>query len=97
MLVRAGVVASVAPPQKEQGASGPKRTKRVAKEKGVALHRMRHTAATRLNTVKVTPAVRKAIMGHGPGDVGEGYIHPDLTELRAALLESEQEMLRWAA
>ena len=97
MLVRAGVVASTAAAPKEAGISGPKRTKPIPTGASIPLHRMRHTAATRLNTVKVTPNVRQAIMGHGPGDVGEGYIHPEISELRTALIDAEQEMLRWAA
>lgn len=97
MLVRAGVVASTAPAPKEKGMSGPKPTKPIPTGASISLHRMRHTAATRLNTVKATPNVRQAIMGHGPGDVGEGYIHPELAELRTALIDAEQEMLRWAA
>jgi hypothetical protein len=39
----------------------------------------------------------KAIMGHSPGDVTEGYVHPPLSELRAVLIAAEREMLRWAA
>lgn len=62
-----------------------------------SFHRLRHTAATRLDIVKATRPVRLAVLGHGPGDVSEAYVHPALAELRAALLESEREMLRWAA
>ena len=39
----------------------------------------------------------QAIMGHSPGDVTEGYVHPPLSELRAVLVAAEREMLRWAA
>lgn len=62
-----------------------------------SFHATRHTATTRLNTVKAMAAVRKAIVGHSPGDVNENYIHPPLNELADALLDSEREMLRWAA
>ena len=60
-----------------------------------SFHALRHTAASRLDAVKATPNVRKAIMGHGPGDVSEAYVHPELSELRDALLDAEREMLRW--
>ena len=60
------------------------------------LHKLRHSAATRFDTVKATKAQQKAIMGHSPGDVTEGYAHPPLSELRAVLIAAEREMLRWA-
>jgi integrase len=62
-----------------------------------SFHALRHTAASRLDAAKATPNVRKAILGHGPGDVSESYVHPGLDDLRGALLESERAMLRWAA
>lgn len=77
--------------------SGPKRTKRIATDDKEAFHKLRHTAATRFDTVKATKAQQKAIMGHSPGDVTEGYVHPPLTELRTVLVAAEREMLRWAA
>jgi integrase len=61
------------------------------------LHALRHTAATAMDAVRATKAQQKAIMGHSPGDVTEGYIHPALPELRQVLLDAEREMLRWAA
>lgn len=61
------------------------------------LHALRHTAATALDTVRASKARQKAIMGHSPGDVTEGYIHPPLDELYQTLLEAEREQLRWAA
>lgn len=97
MLIRAGVRASEAPATKAAGVSGPKPKRRVATGKSIPLHRMRHTAASRLDSVKATPNVRKAILGHEPGDVSESYVHPALSELRAALIDSELEMLRHAA
>ena len=97
LLVDAGVIASEAPPEKQPGMSGPRRTKRIATGEKEALHKLRHTAATRFDTVKATKAQQKAIMGHSPGDVTEGYVHPPLTELRAVLVAAEREMLRWAA
>jgi len=39
----------------------------------------------------------QAIMGHSPGDVGEGYIHPPLHELYDVLIAAESEMLKRAA
>jgi integrase len=97
LLVGAGVIASAAPPEKQPGMSGPRRTKRIATGDKEALHKLRHTAATRFDTVKATKAQQKAIMGHSPGDVTEGYVHPPLSELRAVLAAAEREMLRWAA
>jgi integrase len=97
LLIRAGVRASEAPAEKKAGVAGPKPTRRVAIGKSISLHRMRHTAASRLDSVKATPNVRKAILGHEPGDVSESYVHPDLSELRAALIDSEVTMLREAA
>lgn len=61
------------------------------------LHATRHTAATRFNTVKASRADQQAIMGHSPGDVGEGYIHPPLRELYDILVAAEREMLERAA
>jgi len=77
--------------------SGPRRTKRIPTGDKEALHKLRHTAATRFDTVKATKAQQKAIMGHSPGDVTEGYVHPPLTELRAVLVAAAREMLRWTA
>mgnify|MGYP001567604895 FL=1 len=68
-----------------------------AKMPRYSFHALRHTAASRLDAAKATPNVRKAILGPGPGDVSESYVHPGLEELRAALLESERVMLRRAA
>ncbi len=62
-----------------------------------SFHTMRHTAATRLDAVKASPAVTAAILGHGPASVTGGYIHVSIEEKRAALLESERVMLRRAA
>lgn len=97
LLIRAGVRASEAPKAKAAGVSGPKPKRRIATGASISLHRMRHTAASRLDSVKATPNVRKAILGHEPGDVSESYVHPALSELRVALIDSEQEMLRHAA
>lgn len=60
------------------------------------LHATRHTAATRFNTVRAPKPNQQAIMGHSPGDVTEGYIHPALNELYDAILAAEREMLRAA-
>lgn len=57
------------------------------------LHATRHTAATRFNTVRAPKPNQQAIMGHSPGDVGDGYIHPPMGELYAMLLLAEREML----
>lgn len=61
------------------------------------LHATRHTAATRFNTVRAPKPNQQAIMGHSPGDVGDGYIHPPLGELRQVLIDAEREMLKHAA
>lgn len=61
------------------------------------LHATRHTAATAMDTAKATPSQKKAIMGHAPGDVTEGYIHPPIEELYKVLIEAEAAQLRWAA
>jgi integrase len=61
------------------------------------LHATRHTAATAFDTAKATKAQQKAIMGHSPGDVTEGYIHPPIEELYSVLLLAEDAQLRWAA
>jgi integrase len=61
------------------------------------LHATRHTAATAFDTAKATPSQQKAIMGHSPGSVTEGYIHPALSELYAVLLLAEDAQMRWAA
>jgi len=60
----------------------------------MAFHRLRHTAATRLDSIKATEACKAAILGHGPASVTGGYIHVSLDDKRAALLESEREMLK---
>ena len=97
VLVRAGLVASIEPPAKPQGESGPKRTKRVATGKKIPLHQLRHTTASRLNSVKTTPRVIQGVLGHGAGSISESYIHPEMSELLEALEESERAMLRKAA
>lgn len=63
------------------------------------LHRLRHTAATRLDSgaVRASEACKMAILGHGPANVTGGYIHVSLDEKRDALIRSEAEMLRRAA
>jgi integrase len=61
------------------------------------LHATRHTAATAFDSVKATKPQQKAIMGHSPGDVTEGYIHPAIEELYTVLTAAEQVQLRWAA
>lgn len=61
------------------------------------LHATRHTAATRFNTVKASKADQQAIMGHSPGDVGDGYIHPPMRVLYDILVAAEREMLERAA
>jgi integrase len=61
------------------------------------LHATRHTAATAFDAVKASKSQQKAIMGHSPGDVTEGYIHPDLDELYKVLIAAEEAQLRWAA
>lgn len=61
------------------------------------LHATRHTAATAMDTVKATRPQQKAIMGHSPGDVTDGYIHPPMAERYGALLAAEREQLSWAA
>jgi integrase len=61
------------------------------------LHTLRHTAATVMDSVRATKAQQRAIMGHSPGDITDGYIHPGIAELRAVLLDAERELLRWAA
>lgn len=58
------------------------------------LHALRHTAATAMDSVKATKAQQRAIMGHSAGDVTEGYIHPELSELYTVLVAAER---RWAA
>ena len=62
LLVGVIVIASEAPPEKQPGMSGPKRTKRIPTSDKEALHKLRHTAATRFDTVKATKAQQKAIM-----------------------------------
>lgn len=61
------------------------------------LHATRHTAATRFDAVGVTRPQQQAIMGHSPGSVTDGYIHPAIRDLLGALLLAEREMLKWAA
>jgi integrase len=61
------------------------------------LHATRHTAATAFDTAKASKSQQKAIMGHSPGDVTEGYIHPPIEELYAVLVAAEEAQLRWAA
>lgn len=61
------------------------------------LHATRHTAATAFDTAKASKPQQKAIMGHSPGDVTEGYIHPDVDELYKVLVAAEDVQLRWAA
>lgn len=61
------------------------------------LHATRHTAATAYDTAKASKSQQKAIMGHSPGDVTEGYIHPPIEELYAVLVAAEAAQLRWAA
>jgi integrase len=97
VLIRAGIIASVEPAPSPSGKSGPKPTKRVATGKKIPLHQLRHTAASRLNSIKATPRVIQGILGHGPGTVSEGYIHPEQWEMLEALELSEQFMLRKAA
>src|SRR5581483_3881759 len=67
-----------------------------AKLPTMPLHRLRHTAATRLDSVKATEACKAAILGHGPATVTGGYIHVSLDDKRQALIESEHVMyMRW--
>lgn len=95
VLVEAGVIPSLPPPEKKAEESGPNRTRRIPTGEKETLHKMRHTAATRFDTVRATKAQQRAIMGHSPGDVSERYIHPPMEELRRVLLDAEREMLRW--
>jgi integrase len=53
---------------------------------------MRHTAATRLDATKASPAVTAAILGHGPATVTGNYIHVGMREKLDALLASERLM-----
>lgn len=61
------------------------------------LHATRHTAATAFDTAKASKPQQKAIMGHTPGDVTEGYVHPPIEELYKVLVLAEDTQLRWAA
>lgn len=97
LLMKAGIITSIEPAAKPKGVSGPKPSKRIPTGKKIPLHQLRHTAASRLNSAKTTPRVIQGILGHGPGTVSEGYIHPDRAELLEALEQAEQIMLRKAA
>lgn len=97
LLVKAGIIVSVEPPAKKKGASGPPPTRRIPTAPKIPLHQLRHTAASRLNSVKTTPRVIQAILGHGAGTVTEGYIHAEAWELLEAIDLSEKAMLRRAA
>jgi integrase len=61
------------------------------------LHALRHTAGTAFDGVKASKAKQRAIMGHSPGDVSEGYIHPEIAELYSVLVEAEARQMGWAA
>ncbi len=61
------------------------------------LHALRHTCATTMDAVKASKPQQQAIMGHSPGDVTGGYVHPPIEELYKVLLAAEEAQLRWAA
>jgi integrase len=88
-LVRAELIASVAPAPKAAGVAGPKPTKRKAIGPKIPFHVLRHTALTRLAEVAPRHVVQ-AIAGHAPGDVTDGYLHATETEMRQAISRLEE-------
>jgi integrase len=96
-LVRAGLIASVAPATKPAGQAGPKLTKRTPAGPKIPFHALRHTALTRLAEVAPRHVVQ-AIAGHAPGDVTDGYLHATEAEMRQAIERLEEQLaLRRAA
>jgi integrase len=90
-LVRAELIASVAPVPKPEGKAGPKPTKRTAAGPKIPFHALRHTALTRLAEVAPRHIVQ-AIAGHAPGDVTDGYLHATEIEMRQALERLEEKL-----
>jgi integrase len=90
-LVRAELIASVAPAQKPAGKAGPKPTKRTAAGAKIPFHSLRHTALTRLAEVAPRHVVQ-AIAGHAPSTVTDGYLHATEAEMRQAIEHLEEQL-----
>jgi integrase len=57
-------------------------------------HILRHTAATRLDEVGASEAVKAAVLGHGPRSVTGGYVHASPEEMRTAIERVEERLLK---
>jgi integrase len=90
-LVRAELIASVAPAPKPAGKAGPKPTRRTATGPKIPFHTLRHTALTRLAEVAQRHVVQ-AIAGHASGDVTDGYLHATEAEMRQAIERLEEKL-----
>jgi len=60
------------------------------KGKGITVHSLRHTFATRLLDSGVDPRVRSLLMGHVPRDMTAEYTHPSLDTLRSGISALER-------